>query len=285
VTPRVVRTRAALRAATDRWRCDRLRIGLVPTMGALHAGHLSLVTAAQAANDRVIVTIFVNPAQFNSPSDLAAYPREEADDLALLAAAGVDLAYLPSPEEVYPPGFATTVRVRGVSDGLCGAFRPGHFEGVATVVAKLLLQTRPDRAYFGEKDYQQLLLVRRLVRDLDIPVEVLGQATVREPDGLAMSSRNDLLSPAERQVASALPRALFLAADDIAGGGDVVRALGRAKEAVLDAGFRAVDYVELRSACDLRPLDGLTEPGRLLAAAWLGATRLVDNVPVTGTRC
>ena len=259
---------------------EGLGIGLVPTMGALHAGHLALMATAKEANDRVVVTIFVNPMQFNSAADLGAYPRTEADDLARLAAVGVDLAYLPAAAEVYPPGFATSVRVGGVSDGLCGSFRPGHFEGVATVVAKLFLQTGADRAYFGEKDYQQLLVIRRLVRDLDIPLDVIGLPTVREPDGLAMSSRNARLSRPERAVAPALPQALWAAAATILSGGDRAGALAEGRRRVLDAGFREVEYFDLRAAADLRPLAKLTEPGRLLAAAWLGATRLIDNVPV-----
>jgi pantoate--beta-alanine ligase len=280
VNPGVARTRAELRAALAGWRSEGLRIGLVPTMGALHAGHLALMATAKEANDRVVVTIFVNPKQFNSGSDLGAYPRTEADDLARLAAVGVDLVYLPEAGEIYPPGFATSVQVGGLSEGLCGSFRPGHFEGVATVVTKLFLQTAADRAYFGEKDYQQLLIVHRLVRDLDIPLEVIGLPTVREPDGLAMSSRNARLSRREREVAAALPQALFEAAATIGSGGDGAGALAEARRRILAAGFREVEYCELRAAADLRPLAQLTESGRLLAAAWLGETRLIDNVPV-----
>jgi pantoate--beta-alanine ligase len=280
VTPGVARRRAELRAALAGWRSEGLRIGLVPTMGALHDGHLALMATAKEANDRVVVTIFVNPKQFNKASDLTAYPRTEADDLARLAAAGVDLVYLPEAGEIYPPGFATSVQVGGLSEGLCGSFRPGHFEGVATVVTKLFLQTAADRAYFGEKDYQQLLIVRQLARDLDIPLEVIGLPTVREPDGLAMSSRNARLSRREREVAAALPQALWEAAATIRSGGDSAGALAEARRRILRAGFREVEYCELRAAADLRPLPQLTESGRLLAAAWLGETRLIDNVPV-----
>jgi pantoate--beta-alanine ligase len=280
VTPGVARRRAELRAALAGWRSEGLRIGLVPTMGALHDGHLALMATAKEANDRVVVTIFVNPKQFNKASDLTAYPRTEADDLARLAAAGVDLVYLPEAGEIYPPGFATRVQVGGLSEGLCGSFRPGHFEGVATVVTKLFLQTAADRAYFGEKDYQQLLIVRQLARDLDIPLEVIGLPTVREPDGLAMSSRNARLSRREREVAAALPQALWEAAATIRSGGDSAGALAEARRRILRAGFREVEYCELRAAADLRPLPQLTESGRLLAAAWLGETRLIDNVPV-----
>ena len=280
MTPGVVRSRADLRAALAGWRSEGLSIGLVPTMGALHAGHLALMATAKETNDRVVVTIFVNPMQFNNAADLGAYPRTEEDDLARLATVGVDLAYLPAAGEVYPPGFATSVRVGGSSAGLCGSFRPGHFEGVATVVTKLFLQTGADRAYFGEKDYQQLLVIRQLARDLDIPLDVIGLPTVREPDGLAMSSRNARLSRPEREVAVALPHALWAAAATIRSGGDSAGALAEGRRRVLEAGFREVEYFELRAAGDLRPLAQLTEPGRLLAAAWLGETRLIDNVPV-----
>jgi pantoate--beta-alanine ligase len=197
----IARTIADLRSHIAGWRNAGARVGLVPTMGALHDGHLSLVCAACFECDRVVATIFVNPKQFAPIEDLDAYPRREAADLAMLRSAGVDLVFIPATAEIYPPGFATTVRVAGLTDCLCGAHRPGHFDGVATVVTKLLLQSLPDAAYFGAKDYQQLLVVRRLVRDLDIPVRIEGVPTVREADGLALSSRNAYLSPAERLVA------------------------------------------------------------------------------------
>ncbi len=276
--PVVVRTKHELREAVHGWRAAGASIGLVPTMGALHEGHMALVRAAQAANDRVVVSIFVNPAQFNNPGDLAAYPRRGVEDMGLLAAAGVDLVYMPDAAEMYPPGFATTVEVAGVSEGLCGAFRPGHFRGVATVVAKLLLQAGPDRAYFGEKDFQQLRVIQTLVRDLDIPVEVIGEPTMREPDGLALSSRNLRLSPEERQVAVALPQALLAAAERIRAGAPVPAVLEAARRAILAAGFREVDYLDLRAAATLAPLTALSEPARLLTAAWLGQVRLIDNV-------
>lgn len=277
----LARTKAELRGTVQEWRAAGARIGLVPTMGALHDGHIALVRAARAANDRVVASIFVNPTQFNNPGDLAAYPRREAEDIALLAAAGVDLVYTPGAAEMYPPGFATSVEVTGISEGLCGAFRPGHFRGVATVVTKLLHQVGPDRAYFGEKDFQQLRVIEILVRDLDIPVEVIGRPTVREADGLALSSRNLRLSPEERQVAAALPRALLHAAGEIRAGVPVVATIEEARRAIIAAGFREVEYLELRAAATLAPLAALAEPARLLAAAWLGQVRLIDNVPLT----
>jgi len=197
----VARTVAALREAVASWRASRERVGLVPTMGAIHEGHLALVHTARGECERVVASLFVNPKQFAPSEDLAAYPRSEAADLAAFQRAGVDLVFAPDAAAMYPPGFATAVEVSGVSEGLDGAFRPGHFAGVATVVAKLLLQCLPDAAYFGEKDYQQLMVVRRLARDLDIPVRIEGVATVREADGLALSSRNAYLSPAERRTA------------------------------------------------------------------------------------
>jgi len=197
----IIRSLAELRALTKSWHRNGEVIGVVPTMGALHAGHLSLAQAARAQTDRVIVTIFVNPKQFNSPEDLANYPRTEEDDARKLAPIGVDVIYCPDPDQIYPEGFATNVSVAGLTDVLCGAHRPGHFDGVATVVSKLLLQTAADFAFFGEKDFQQLQVVRRLSRDLDIPVEIVGCPTVRETDGLALSSRNLRLGPAAREIA------------------------------------------------------------------------------------
>jgi pantoate--beta-alanine ligase len=280
VSPPVVRTVAALRAVVAGWKADGARVGVVPTMGALHAGHQSLVRAARAGTDRGIVTLFVNPRQFNSPTDLAAYPRTEADDAAMLAALGIDLLYVPEPDQMYPEGFTTSVSVAGLGEDLCGAFRPGHFEGVATVVAKLLIQTAADRAYFGEKDYQQLLVVTRLARDLDLPVEIVGCPTVREADGLALSSRNARLGPVERAAAPALAAALTAAADAISEGAPSVEALARARADILAAGFDQVEYLELRRAADLAPATDATAPARLLAAVWLGGVRLIDNVPL-----
>ena len=277
----IVRRRAELRAIVSAWKAGGERVGVVPTMGALHAGHLSLVHAAKADCDRVVTTLFVNPRQFNSAADLAAYPRTEEADARLLAPLEVDMLYVPDGPEMYPDGFSTTVSVTGVSEGLCGAYRPGHFDGVATVVAKLLLQTGADRAYFGEKDWQQLQVVRRLVADLDIPCEIVGCDTIRESDGLALSSRNVRLSAADRIAAPALARALGEAARAVGDGVPIPAALSAARAAILAAGFRSVEYLEARRDADLAPMDtGGRGPGRLLAAAWLGDVRLIDNMPL-----
>lgn len=276
----IVRTLGRLRETVAGWRRENARVAVVPTMGALHGGHLSLVRAALAAADRVIVTLFVNPKQFNSAADLAAYPRTEMSDAEKLAPLGAHLLYAPDAPEIYPDGFATNVSVSGVSEGLCGAFRPGHFDGVATVVAKLFLQTGADVAFFGEKDFQQLHVVKRMARDLDIPVEIVGCPTVREADGLALSSRNVRLSPEQRRIAPELARILFAAADQIAAGAEIETVLAKARAGILDAGHDRVEYLELRAEDDLAPLPAFTRPARLLAAAWLGETRLIDNVGV-----
>jgi pantoate--beta-alanine ligase len=250
-------------------------------MGALHEGHLSLVRAAKAQADRVIATLFVNPKQFNSATDLAAYPRTEHEDAAKLAPIGADLLYAPDAAEMYPDGFATTVSVSGVSEGLCGAFRPGHFDGVATVVAKLFLQTGADLGFFGEKDFQQLHVVRRIARDLDIPIAIVGCPTIREADGLALSSRNIRLSSAEREAAPRLASILLGATEQLSSGAPVDQTLLEARTAILAAGYAQVEYLELRADKDLKPLRDLDEPARLLVAAWLGGTRLIDNVKVS----
>lgn len=275
---RTVRDVKALRGLVAGWKAAGNAVGVVPTMGALHPGHLSLVHAAKAGSDRVIATIFVNPKQFNNPDDLAKYPRTEERDAAMLMEGGVDVLFAPPPEVVYPQGFATSVSVGGVAGELEGAFRPGHFDGVATVVTKLLLMTGADRAFFGEKDWQQLQVVRRLVRDLNIPVTITGCPTVREADGLAMSSRNTRLSAAERRIAPALHREMVAAAAAVRRGVPVDAALASARQAVLAAGFSAVEYLELRDAESLGAATA-GHPARLLAAAVLGAVRLIDNVP------
>ncbi len=282
--PRVA-TVADLRAAVSAWRRAGESVALVPTMGALHAGHLALVSAAQARARRVVVSIFVNPTQFSEAEDLARYPRDEAGDLAKLAAARVDLVYMPSVDEMYGEGFATTVTVGGVSEGLCGDHRPGHFAGVATVVTKLFVQCAPDLAVFGEKDYQQLLVVRRLARDLDLPVEIVAAPTVREADGLALSSRNAVLDSEQRAVAPALYATLVETAGAIVAGTDPARACAAAAERLRAAGFTSVDYVELRAADTLAPLPVYRPPARLLAAARIGPVRLIDNVAVPVTEC
>ena len=277
----VARTVAALREAVAGWRRQQERIALVPTMGALHRGHLALVEAARRHCERVVASLFVNPKQFGPREDFAAYPRSEAADLAKFSEAGVDLVFAPTVEEMYPAGFVTAVRVAGIGDDLEGAHRPGHFDGVATVVSKLLLHCLPDIACFGEKDYQQLLVVRRMARDLDIPVRIEGVATVREPDGLALSSRNVYLSPEERRVAPLLYRVLNDTAAALAAAPDNVAArLQNGLEALRQAGF-APDYLELRDAADLSAMSRLDRGARLLAAAHLGRTRLIDNVAVT----
>ncbi len=280
MTAPVIRKLSTLRAEVSRWHKAGQAVGVVPTMGALHAGHLSLVRAARAACDRVVVTIFVNPRQFNNPDDLAAYPRTEHEDARKLAPLGVDVIYAPDPDQVYRPGFSTNISVSGVSQGLCGAHRPGHFDGVATVVTKLFLQTQADKAFFGEKDYQQLQVVRRLVEDLDIPIEVIGCPTVRDPDGLALSSRNLLLSPQQREIAPAIHASLTRARDAILAGRNVSSALSAARHRILEAGFDNVEYLELRDAVDLHPLDVADRPARLLVAAVLGRVRLIDNIAV-----
>jgi len=276
----IVRTVSDLRATVAGWRRAGERVALVPTMGALHAGHLALVADGRRRADRVVATIFVNPKQFGVGEDLDRYPRQEAADAAALERVGCDLLYAPGVAEMYPAGFATSVSVAGVTDDLDGAARPGHFDGVATVVAKLLNQARADIAIFGEKDYQQLLTIRRLARDLDIETEIVGHPTQRDPDGLALSSRNAYLSPEERARATELPRALEAARAAILAGADVADALGAAVERLRRAGFGPIDYAELRDAETLVPLHRLDRPARLLAAARLGATRLIDNLPV-----
>jgi pantoate--beta-alanine ligase len=277
----VVATVAALRGVVAEWRAAGHTVALIPTMGALHEGHLELVRRGLAACDRTVVSIFVNPKQFGPREDFATYPRTMASDAAMLRAVGAHLIFAPDVALMYPDGFATTVTVAGVTEGLCGAHRPGHFAGVATVVAKLLIQAWPDVAVFGEKDYQQLLTIRRLARDLDLPVEILAVPTVREPDGLALSSRNAYLSPAERQIAARLYATLADLKDRLeAAATTPERAAAEGRERLLGAGFDAVDYVELRRAADLRPLDEPRGEARLLAAARIGGTRLIDNVPV-----
>lgn len=277
---RAVRTVDDLRAAVAGWRAGGDTIAVVPTMGALHAGHLSLVDAARAACDRVIVTLFVNPRQFDRPEDLENYPRTEDRDRAVLEPRGVDLLFSPPVDQVYPPGFATTVSVAGLTQGMCGDFRPGHFDGMATVVAKLFLMTGADRAFFGEKDWQQLQIVHRLVADLNIPLTVTGCPTVRESDGLAMSSRNERLSPADRAAAPALYRALVGAADALRQERAPAGVLDAARAQIVAAGFGRVEYLDLRHPRTLAPLDRVDGPARLLAAAWLGPVRLIDSVAV-----
>lgn len=277
----IIRDISSLRAAVAGLRAQGGRIALVPTMGALHDGHLGLVRAAKARADHVVVSIFVNPIQFGPNEDLDAYPRKEAADAALLQAEGAALLWAPTPAEMYPDGFATRVTVRGVSEGLCGGNRPGHFDGVATVVTKLFNQVRPDVALFGEKDYQQLAVIRRMVADLNQPVEVQGVPIVRAPDGLALSSRNAYLSADERARAVALSRAMRAGVARLEAGEAAEPVLEGVRSELTAAGFGPIDYVELRDADSLAPVATLDKPGRLLAAAWMGTTRLIDNFAVS----
>jgi pantoate--beta-alanine ligase len=255
-------------------------VALVPTMGALHAGHAALVAEARRRADHVVASIFVNPLQFGANEDLADYPRREASDARLLEDEGCDILWAPGAEVMYPDGFATNVSVAGVSEGLCGGARPGHFDGVATVVTKLLNQVRPDVALFGEKDFQQLTVIRRLAGDLDLGVDIVGVPTQRDADGLALSSRNAYLTEEERSAARALPRALGEAAQAIIEGAPVAEAVETARARLTAAGFARIDYVELRDAADLAPLHALDRPARLLAAAVIGRTRLIDNLAI-----
>jgi pantoate--beta-alanine ligase len=278
----IVRTVTDLRAAVAKYRAAGCSTGLIPTMGALHAGHGSLVQGALDRGDVAIASIFVNPTQFGPKEDFAAYPRGEAEDFAKLEAAGCRVVFAPAVAEMYPRPQLAVVTVGGsLTDGLCGPFRPGHFQGVATVVCKLLLMAMPDRGYFGEKDYQQLQVLKRMARDLNLPVEILGLPTLREADGLAMSSRNRYLAPEERTIAVALHRELVEAAakvrDRKTSCGEVAAVATRS---LLAAGFRAVDYFTVVDADTLAPLEHVTGPARIAAAAHLGRTRLIDNVPV-----
>jgi pantoate--beta-alanine ligase len=278
----IVRTVADLRAQIAKWRKEGERVALVPTMGALHRGHLALVALAKNEADRAVGSIFVNPIQFGPREDFNLYPRDEAGDLEKLAGAGADLVFMPDVDEMYPPGFSTRVNVGDLTDDLCGAARPNHFDGVATVVAKLLLQCAPDTAILGEKDYQQLLVIKRLVRDLNIPVEIVGAPIVRETDGLALSSRNAYLSLAERKIAPLLHRTIAEVAADLANGRGADDAAEAARFKLEAAGFR-VNYVAVRDPDTLKPLHGPVKRARVLAAAFLGKTRLIDNVPVPTT--
>ncbi len=272
--------KADLRARLAVWRDGGISVGLVPTMGALHAGHMALVRRSLVECDRTIVSVFVNPIQFGPGEDLDAYPRDEAHDRDMLAAAGAHILYAPEISEIYPEGFITTVSVPVPGDTLEGECRPGFFDGVATVVAKLFAQCRPDKAFFGEKDYQQLLVVRRMAADLDFGVEVVGVETVRERDGLAASSRNVYLTAAERQSAPALYRTIRTLAKMAAAGENVLDEEKIAADTLLEAGFDDVDYITVRDAATLGRYRGRETEGRVLAAARVGRTRLIDNVPV-----
>jgi len=277
----IVRTVADLRRAVAAFRAAGRTIGLVPTMGALHEGHVSLVTGALDRGDAPVASIFVNPTQFGPNEDFAAYPRDEAGDFAKLEEAGCRIAFAPDKDEMYPVPMLTTVQVKGVTDGLCGPFRPGHFEGVATVVTKLLMMAMPDRGYFGEKDYQQLQVIKTMVRDLAMPMEIVGMPTVREPDGLAMSSRNRYLSAAERETALRLYREMNTVAQAVRDGrSSCSEATASASKALLAAGFDKVEYLTVVDAESLKPLEKVAGPARVIAATRLGRTRLIDNIAV-----
>lgn len=276
----IIRDRAGLRAMVSPWKRAGEVVGVVPTMGALHDGHLSLVAAAKAACDRVIVTIFVNPKQFNNPDDLANYPRTENEDARKLERFAVDAIWVPDGDQMYPEGFSTTVSVSGLTDSLCGATRPGHFDGVATVVSKLFLQTSADKAFFGEKDYQQLQVVTRMAADLDIPIEVVGCPTIREEDGLAMSSRNLLLSDRARVYAPVLNEVMEAMAEELRDGAAMSDLMPGALKRLETAGFTGVDYLELRASDGLGVMERVDAPARLFAAAWLAGVRLIDNIAV-----
>ncbi len=275
-----VRTVSDLRAVVGGWQRAGERVALVPTMGALHRGHLALVERGRALCRRVVTSLFVNPTQFGPNEDFSRYPRDEAADAALLTGAGCDLLYAPGVSEMYPDGFAVTVTPGPIAERQCGPFRPGHFAGVATVVSKLLLQSQADVALFGEKDFQQLQVIRRVARDLDIPVAIEGVPTVRESDGLALSSRNVYLTPEQRAVAPVIYRTLQEMARRLEAGDDLAAVSADGLAALARAGFSAIDYLEIADAETLAPLARLDRPGRILAAVWLGKTRLIDNIAV-----
>lgn len=278
---KVVTTVHELRLCVAAWRNHDETIGFVPTMGALHQGHLELVRRSQDLTTRTIVSIFVNPLQFNQAEDLASYPRDLAADQALLATTGCDLLYAPDVEEIYPAGFATEVKPGPLANIFEGTFRPGHFTGMATVVTKLLLQTAPDYAFFGEKDYQQLRIVENTVRDLALPVSIVPVPTIRDQDGLALSSRNRRLSPEARLQAGYLPEILFETAEQLRQGYPLEMTMAEARQKLVEAGFR-LDYFELIDSRTFVPMTTLRKPARLLIAAWLGDVRLIDNVDVFG---
>ena len=276
----VIRTITELRGCVSSWRKKNESVGLVPTMGGLHNGHLSLVKHSKLHTDRTITSLFVNPSQFAPHEDFATYPRKECADRKMLEAAGNDLLFAPYVSEIYPDGHLTQIDVHGLSQILEGEFRPDFFSGVATVVAKLLLQTLPDIAVFGKKDYQQLCVIQTIVRDLDIPVEIIGAKTIRESDGLAMSSRNHYLTVKERKIAPLLYKVISQVAKNVRNGDQPINQRSWAEAELTKAGFGAVDYVAVRDAQTLDPVSDASRPARVLAAAYLGRTRLIDNVAI-----
>jgi pantoate--beta-alanine ligase len=277
-TVEVIRTPAAMGAWSDAVRSRGQRIAFVPTMGALHAGHVSLVSAARSHGDVVVLSIFVNPTQFGPKEDLARYPRDLEGDLAKAGSVDTAVAFVPDAKDMYPPGYQTYVDVREISQGLCGGIRPGHFTGVASVVCKLFNIVRPHAALFGEKDFQQLAVIRRMVADLNMPVEIVGQPTVREPDGLAMSSRNAYLSAPDRARATAIYQGLTAARELWTKGERNAAALAASARASVGRGVDRIDYLEIRDAQSLRPVDEISAPAIILAAAFVGTTRLIDNI-------
>lgn len=276
----IIHSLAALRARVADWRENGDSVALIPTMGALHDGHLTLAGEGQKKADRTIVTIFVNPTQFGEGEDFDAYPRTEKEDVEKLDRLGIDVAFCPKAEDVYAGDAATTVSVDALNTELCGAARPGHFDGVTTIVMKLLMMVLPDVAVFGEKDYQQLCIIKRMVRDLNVPVKIAACPTMREPDGVAMSSRNAYLTPNQRSIAPTLQQTLKKIATEAKKAGNFETLCASGIDALLDAGFRAVDYLEIRDAETLQPATDLSRPARILAAAHLGKTRLIDNIPL-----
>lgn len=284
-SPQIIRTIDQLRRTVRAWRNTGEKIALTPTMGGLHDGHLSLIEIAKRHAGKTIASIFVNPTQFGENEDFDAYPRREAEDAEMLGGAGCDLIFAPSVDEMYPVGFATAVKVDRATDGLCGSRRPDHFQGVTTVVAKLLNQVQPDVAVFGEKDWQQLVTIKRMVRDLDLPVSIVSAPTLRESDGLAMSSRNRYLNAEQRKIAATLHKALTACARHIAQGSPVPAVESACKRLLTESGFGEIDYVEARRASGLERVVEFdpAKPSRLFGAAHLGRARLIDNVPITRT--
>ncbi|MEF3168630.1 MAG: pantoate--beta-alanine ligase [Deltaproteobacteria bacterium] len=275
----IIRDISKMNHVSCQWKRDTQTVALVPTMGALHAGHLALAQTAKVHADRVVMSIFVNPAQFGPQEDLARYPRDLARDAELARSAGIDCIFAPDASDMYPPDFQTWIRVEGVSQGLCGASRPGHFQGVATVVAMLFNIVQPDLAVFGEKDYQQLLVIRRMVSDLHIPVRILSHPIVREPDGLAMSSRNQYLSGKERLSAASLFQSLKKAEHLFSSGERSAKRIAEAvSNEILSHPYTTIDYIFLGDPEDLKPQDPLNDPSLLAVAVWVGKTRLIDNI-------
>ena len=282
MTDVIVRDVLDLRKVAAEWRREGYTVALVPTMGAIHAGHLSLISQAKSRCDRVIASTFVNPTQFDENEDLDAYPANEEDDVRALVSVGTDLVFCPNRKDIYPEGFSTVISISGLTSGLCGPFRPGHFDGVVTVVTKLFLQSLPDIAVFGEKDYQQLLVIRQLAKDLNIPVDIVGAPIVREDDGLAMSSRNRYLSEKERLIAPELYRILQVAADRVIGRpNDCELSCRLARVELLEKGFEAVDYITICHGETLEPLTVYNPPARIFGAVRLGQARLIDNLLIS----